>query len=79
MESAPLRCIYGTSSSKWLRLGPLKVHIYWKDPQILVIKELMHKEECQQAITEASAKLKNWDHQYGNRGVPWNKIRVMKK
>ena len=57
----------------------MKVQIYWSDPQILAIKELLYEEECSRSIYVAGAKLRNWENPSGNRGVPWNRIRVMKK
>ena len=57
----------------------MKVQIYWSDPQILAIKELLYEEECSRSIHVAGAKLRNWENPSGNRGVPWNRIRVMKK
>ena len=56
----------------------MQVQIDGSDPQIVLIKQLLQKEECNEIINIAKGGLQKWT-KYGSNGIPWKMIRVMKK
>ena len=56
----------------------MQVQIDGNDPQIVVIKQLLEKEEFNEIISIAKESLQKWSED-GSNGIPWKMIRVMKK
>ena len=81
-ERKNLRCLFSSSDSSWLRLGPMKIQVHWNNPSIFSIKELLSRHECT-AITTGLSKELNRHEQPKNAAfqntTEWEDVRVMKK
>ena len=67
-----------------MRLGPMKIDFIWNDPQIVVMKELLYKHECNVVTKNLASKLKNWNAyrdptKLGTDFKTWSDVRIMKK
>ena len=81
-ERKNLRCLFSSSDSSWLRLGPMKIQVHWNNPSIFSIKELLSTHECSAITTGLSEEL-NRHEQPKNAAfqntTEWEDVRVMKK
>ena len=50
-ELKGLKCFYADNNKPWLKLGPMKMELQNYDPYVVVIRELMFPNECDE-ITE---------------------------
>lgn len=45
-ELKDLKCFYADNDSPWLKLGPMKIEMQNLKPYLVVIRELMYPNEC---------------------------------
>ena len=68
---------FSSSKSTWLRLGPMKIQVIWKDPFIISIKQFMSIKECDD-LTHGMGKNLEGFVEYAN-DEDADDVRVMKK
>ena len=69
-----MRCVFTTSGSSWLLLGPMKTQLYSHDPYIVNVKELLYDHECDGITTTLKNKL---DLSDGDETLAMNQIRKL--
>ena len=79
-ERKDLRCVFSTSNSSWLLLGPMKIQVNSHDPYDVTVKSLVHENECDDITASIGSELELWDGIKSTSKLQnWEDIRVMKK